>query len=138
MAEGRTESDSSALQQHKEEEEEEEVHVALLHGHGSVATAVGVVDNGVEGLVDPLPEDHGWGRPAKSRGEDEERQKKRRWTEDREMTNTCHSTGNTKAANVRVKSLYRLCRSIIHPIKILILHRIWRTTARSKVSSRTS
>lgn len=33
------------------------------HGDGSVATAVGVVNNGIEGLIHPLPEHHSWGLP---------------------------------------------------------------------------
>ena len=48
----------------------EETQVALLHCHGSVATAVGVVDHGVEGLVHPLPEDHRWGCPEEKRRKD--------------------------------------------------------------------
>lgn len=30
----------------------------LLYSEGSVSTSVGVIDHGVEGLVDPLPEEH--------------------------------------------------------------------------------
>lgn len=33
------------------------------HSDGSVATAVGVVNDSIEGLVHPLPEHHGWGLP---------------------------------------------------------------------------
>lgn len=33
------------------------------HSDGSIATAVGVVDNSIEGLIHPLPEHHGWGLP---------------------------------------------------------------------------
>lgn len=40
---------------------------SLLHGDGSVSTAVGVVDNGVEGLVNPLPEHNCWSSPANTR-----------------------------------------------------------------------
>lgn len=32
--------------------------MALLHSEGRVSTPVGVIDHGVEGLVDPLPEQH--------------------------------------------------------------------------------
>lgn len=33
------------------------------HSDGSIATAVGVVNDGIEGLIHPLPEHHGWGLP---------------------------------------------------------------------------
>lgn len=33
------------------------------HSDGSIATAVGVVNDGVEGLIHPLPEHHGGGLP---------------------------------------------------------------------------
>jgi len=35
----------------------------ILHGEWRVSTAVSVVDNGVEGLVNPLPKHHCWGCP---------------------------------------------------------------------------
>lgn len=38
--------------------------MSLLHSHGGVPAPVGVVDDGVEGLVNPLPEDHSWSRPG--------------------------------------------------------------------------
>lgn len=31
----------------------------LLHSEGGVSTSVGVIDHGIEGLVNPLPEEHG-------------------------------------------------------------------------------
>lgn len=34
---------------------------------GSVTAAVGVVHDGVEGLIQPLPEHHGWGLPEEQR-----------------------------------------------------------------------
>lgn len=33
------------------------------HRDGSVATSVGVVNNGIERLIHPLPEHHSWGLP---------------------------------------------------------------------------
>lgn len=33
------------------------------HSNGSIAATVGVVNNGVEGLIHPLPEHHGRGLP---------------------------------------------------------------------------
>lgn len=33
------------------------------YSDGSVTAAVGVVHDGVEGLIQPLPEHHGWGLP---------------------------------------------------------------------------
>ena len=35
----------------------------LLDSEGSISTSVGVVDHGIEGLVDPLPEKHCWSGP---------------------------------------------------------------------------
>lgn len=40
---------------------------ALLDGEGRFPTSVGVIDHGVEGLVDPLPEQHGRRRPETER-----------------------------------------------------------------------
>lgn len=40
---------------------------ALLDGERRVSTSVGVVDHGVEGLIDPLPEHHGRRRPGTER-----------------------------------------------------------------------
>lgn len=31
----------------------------LLDSEGGISTSVGVIDHGIEGLVDPLPEEHG-------------------------------------------------------------------------------
>lgn len=35
----------------------------LPHSDGSITTAVGVVNDGIEGLIHPLPEHHSWGLP---------------------------------------------------------------------------
>lgn len=37
------------------------------HGDGGVTTAVGVVNNSVEGLIHPLPEHHGGGLPEETK-----------------------------------------------------------------------
>lgn len=41
--------------------------VFLPHSDGSITTAVGVVDNGIEGLIDPLPEYHSWRLPGRTK-----------------------------------------------------------------------
>lgn len=45
----------------------------LLYSDGGISTAVGVIDNGVEGLVNPLPEDHGRSRPANKKEQKSEK-----------------------------------------------------------------
>lgn len=39
----------------------------LLDSEGGISTSVGVIDHGIEGLVDPLPEEHGWCGPETER-----------------------------------------------------------------------
>lgn len=45
------------------------VEASLLHGQWGISTAVGVVDNSVEGLVNPLPEHHSRSSPANTRAQ---------------------------------------------------------------------
>ena len=45
-------------QGHAGEVREQLTLTVLLYSEGSVSTSVGVIDHGIEGLVNPLPEQH--------------------------------------------------------------------------------